>query len=115
MSACRYSQYLLVMSLSMLMVGCAGEPSEQDIHKAYAAEIEQGRAQVDGEDGEQLAELLEATELHSVKKLGCRKAELNSGYICDVKVDMTAPLLGRVEYKRSERFVKNEDGWVVIN
>ncbi|MDX1698894.1 MAG: hypothetical protein R3308_11430, partial [Thiohalobacterales bacterium] len=64
--------------------------------------------------GEQAANLLGKSELHALTRLGCKEAEHNSGYNCDVEVDMSVPFLGRSTQTHTRRFVKADDGWVVI-
>jgi hypothetical protein len=106
---------LALVPVCLLVAGCSGEPSEADIQQVYEVEIDRANEQMVRMGGEQAANLLGKTELHSVEKLGCKEAEGNSGYNCDVKVDISVPFLGRQTQTRSQRFVEGDDGWVVIS
>ena len=101
--------------VSVLIAGCSGEPSEADIRAVYEAEIAKTNEQMINLGGEQAANLLGKSELHSITKLACKEADQTSGYNCDVEVDMSVPLLGRSTQMRTRRFVKSDNGWVVID
>jgi hypothetical protein len=101
--------------VSLLIAGCSGEPSEADIRAVYEAEIAKTNEQMINLGGEQAANLLGKSELHSITKLACKEADQTSGYNCDVEVDMSVPLLGRSTQMRTRRFVKSDKGWVVID
>ena len=100
--------------LCLLLIACSGEPTEVDIRQVYEAEIAKSNEQMVRMGGEQAANLLGKSELHALTRLGCKEAEHNSGYNCDVEVDMSVPFLGRSTQTHTRRFVKADDGWVVI-
>ena len=100
---------------TLFIAGCSGEPSEADIRAVYEAEIAKANEQMVNLGGEQAASLLGKSELHSVTRLACKEADQASGYYCDVEVDMSVPLLGRTTQIRTQRFVKSDSGWVVID
>jgi len=100
---------------SLFIAGCSGEPSEADILALYEAEVVRANEQMINLGGEQAANLLGKSELHSVTRLACKEADQANGYYCDVEVDMSVPLIGRTKQIRTQRFVKSDDGWVVID
>ena len=108
-------QLCALVPVSLFIAGCSGEPSEADIRAVYEAEIARSNEQMINLGGEQAANLLGKSELHSITKLACKEADQTSGYNCDVEVDMSVPLLGRSTQMRTRRFVKSDNGWVVID
>ena len=100
--------------LCLFLIACSGEPTEADIRQVYEDQIAKSNEQMVRMGGEQAANLLGKSELHDITKLGCKEAEHNSGYNCDVEVDMSVPFLGRSTQTHTRRFVRTDDGWVVI-
>ena len=106
---------MLAVSAGLLVAGCSGEPTEAEIRQVYEDEIARTNEQMVNLGGEQAASMIGKSELHAISKLGCKEAENNSGYNCDVQVDMSVPFLGRSTQTRTQRFVRGDDGWVVID
>ena len=108
-----------LFALLLVVTGCSGEPSESDIRAAFERDIAASSqslnetAQKFGGAGKAITDMLGKTEIHSVKKIGCIAAKDAPGFVCDVEMDMTAPLAGRKKDMTSARFVKGPDGWVV--
>lgn len=92
---------LLAASL-LLFTGCAGEPNEADMKKAYETKAAQIKAMPNNSN----------PKIYSVKKLACAKAEGSPGYNCDVEVD-AENFKVRAQNTLKVRFVKSDDGWVV--
>ncbi len=99
----RRSLSLMIVPLCLL-AGCAGEPSEADIRKAYEAKFAEAN---------KLAGGFGVPKLHGLKKLACAKSEGASGYNCDVEMDVE--VLGmRQKNAGNVRLVKGDAGWVDI-
>jgi len=105
---------VLTVPLCLLLIACSGEPTEADIRRIYEAQIAKSNEQMVRMGGEEAANLLGKSELHAITRLGCKEAREKSGYNCDVEVDMSVPFLGRSTQTHTRRFVKADDGWVVI-
>ena len=103
------------------LAGCSGEPSEEEIVKlvkkgvdegnAQAARMTRGLSSIMGGAPAMIDPNSMKTELHSVKKIGCSAAQGESGYVCDLELDITVPLAGRNKQVIKWRFVKGSDGW----
>lgn len=98
--------------IALSLAGCSSGPSEGDIGKVVKAEIEKSNHQFDNIAGGMMKGKMQ-TELHSVKKIGCKEAEGSPGYNCDVEIDATAPMVGRHKETAKIRFVKGDDGWKI--
>lgn len=114
-------KYLPFFLLSFfLLAGCLGEPSEKDLYSAVAKSLHQDTAalneagKVFGDAGKALTDMLVKKELHAVKKIGCVSANNAPGYMCDVELDVTVPVVGRTTESISARFVNGPDGWIMI-
>ena len=109
-----------LLAVSLLTVGCSGEPSEADIRAAFEKDVAKTAQSLDqagkmfGGVGKSFTDSLGKTELHAVKKIGCAEAKEAPGFVCDVEVDMTVPIAGRSKEMTTVRFVKGPDGWVVV-
>jgi hypothetical protein len=95
---------VLLAPVLLLFTGCSSEPSEADMKKAYEAKLAQIKAIPNSNSD---------LKLYSVKKVACAKAEGNPGYNCDVEVD-AENFKVRAKNTLKARFVKGDDGWVVI-
>ncbi|MFO7326642.1 MAG: hypothetical protein DIU62_013105 [Pseudomonadota bacterium] len=114
MKAIPYLAAASVLALS----ACSAEPSERDIRKAFDASLKQATQDAAeaaagfGLSADDMKEMM--PELHGVKKIGCRAVEGTEGYICDVEIDMTAPMVGRQKDTGSVRLVKSSGSWRVL-
>lgn len=107
---------LAIVSVSVL-TACAGEPSEGDIKDAFAHSMDQAAVAANATlsaIGGTPGSVDVTTTLHEVKKIGCKSADGADGYVCDVEVDMTLPLMGRQKQASSVRMVESDDGWRVL-
>jgi len=95
------------------MLGCSSGPSESDIRAAFEAQIDEAARAAEGFAGKGTADRFKV-EIHSVEKLGCN-ASGDGAYLCDVKVDATAPLMGRTSQASTVRLRKTGDGWVLVS
>lgn len=113
----------ITAAFSLGLAGCSGEPSESDMIKATQKNIDLANAQM--EKMSSMAGNLSSalggsakiqlentkTELHSLKKISCTAAQGSPGYVCDIEIDITAPMVGRNKSVVKARFVKGSDGW----
>lgn len=95
------------------MLGCSSGPSESDIRSAFDAQIDEAARAAEGFAGKGAADLFKV-EIHSVEKLGCN-ASGDGAYLCDVKVDSTAPVVGRTSQSSTVRLRQTGDGWVLMS
>ncbi len=109
-----------LLGVFLFASGCAVEPSEADIRAALEKDMAKTSESFDaagkmfGGAGKALTDTIGKTELHAVKKIGCKEAKDAPGFVCDVETDMTAPFAGRTKDMATARFVKGPDGWVVV-
>ena len=101
----RFHGPLFVFS-ALLLVGCSGEPSGDDLRAAMEKGIESANAAVSKVSANPKMQ----SKLHSLKKIGC-KADGDKAYICDVQVDVEAPFVGRTKQTAPMRVVKGPAGW----
>lgn len=118
-------KYLLVAGFILAAIftlsGCSNEPSQEEIEKIVREETAKANAQMQnafGGAGKALNDMLGGAfkaelTVHSVKKLGCEKAE-QGGYLCDVEVESDAPFIGRKKEVSAVRFVETDDGWAAV-
>lgn len=111
---------LLCTALALFCLGCSGEPSDKDLRAALerdAAKHSQALNQtagIFGGHGQTLLGMIGTVEIHAVRKIGCVEAGQVPGFVCDVEVDMTVPVVGRTKDMTQARFVKGPDGWVMV-
>ena len=100
----------IIASTAILSACGGGEPSDTEIADALKKQVAEQIANSNG----MLEE--EDTKLNSSKKIGCTKGDGDSGYTCDVEIDMTVPALfgGNQKGIKPVRFVKSDDGWSAI-
>ncbi|QIL71626.1 hypothetical protein G7048_15450 [Diaphorobacter sp. HDW4B] len=104
------SLVLVVMASVLTLTACSGEPSEGDISTLLKKDLEATNEQM-----KLLSKDLKMqTTLHSVKKVGC-KSDGEKAYLCDVEIDVEAPMVGRRKAVAPIRLVKGSDGWVTSN
>lgn len=105
-----YCGLAVVMALAL---GCSGEPSQDDIRVALEKSVEESNRNVQAMGGNILGKSLN-TEIHAVKKLGCAESKSASGYVCDVEVDMSFPVIGRKKSVQQFRVLKTDEGWIIV-
>ncbi len=100
------------ISLSaLLLAGCSGGPSEGDIEKLLRAEQEKTVASMAALIGEKKAKQM-AGEIHTVTKKNCAESSDNT-YICEISVDMEAPLVGRKTQDAKVTLIDGDNGWII--
>ncbi len=104
---------LILLAVSVMLVGCSGEPSESDIRSALDKDVAQSAATMKAMTGS--SNLFGKTEIHSVKKIRCKEANDSSGFYCDFEIDITAPMVGRQKDVGKALFVKAKDGWTAVS
>ncbi len=106
---------LLILTVTLLLVGCSREPSESDIKTAYSHEIEQTNALTRKFGGESLT-----IKLNDLKKISCKQSPQNKEqFQCDVDIDSTLPMIGKHQQKTALTLAKGDigngqQGWVVL-
>jgi hypothetical protein len=98
-----------VVCSAALASACSSEPSAKDIRAAMEQQAEAANQQV----GQMLGGSMKV-EYHDVEKLGCEPTGQDNAYLCDVKVDVTAPVVGRQQQSGRVRMVKGDDGWIAM-
>lgn len=108
----RASAALLSVLAIFCLAGCSGKPSSADVKKAVSQQFEQAAQQAKqlGGDAGRMFEV----EVHEVKLLDCVPAQPESGYNCDIEMDVTSPYGGRQESVVQVRMVKGSKGWTLI-
>lgn len=101
----------------VVISACGGEPTESDLQLAFQTSVGKAQAMAYAltvpRGLPKLGSLAE-TKLHDVRKLDCQRAKDVAGYVCDVEVDVTAPLIGRTTQIGTVRMVRGTDGWQVL-
>lgn len=101
-----------VLSATLFLAACSGEPSEADIQAAVEKEMGSSAKTMEQIGGKQAADVVKGflPEVKSVKKIGC-KEDGDNAYKCDIEMEVTQ--LGITNKGISPiRFVKGSDGWV---
>ncbi|HEX5658746.1 MAG TPA: hypothetical protein VFX59_16215 [Polyangiales bacterium] len=94
--------------LCLVSMSCSSEPSEGDLTQALQPTNENPKIAAAAKS------MGLNTELHGLKKLGCEKTEQDNAYLCDVEMDMTAPMVGRRKVPARLRAVSSDGRWVVV-
>ncbi|EHZ3054328.1 cell wall-binding protein [Klebsiella michiganensis] len=92
----------------LLLSGCTGEPSEQDIYTAMNKVVEQTNAIVKSIVGKDVPKDT-LRELKSVKKHDCVKVS-DKSYKCNVTA-----VVNNDKATAAVTLVKTDDGWQVVN
>lgn len=101
-----------VLGLVTMLTAC--QPSDSDIQAAVQKEVDktnQQMSQMIGDNASQEYKL----KLISTKKIGCKEATGQSGYVCDVETEIDNPFLGKQKKVVPSRFVKATDGWTIVD
>ena len=101
-----------MLGSAMLLVACGGEPSESDIRAVMEKDIKLANEQMSSLGSALGTGTKMETKLHSVKKIGC-KADGDKAYLCDVEMDVEAPLVGRRKAVAPMRLIKASEGWAI--
>lgn len=110
----KHLTFITTLAGIALLAACSKEPSQQDIETLMQAQFNQANQNIQSLSGGLLGDSIN-TELHSIKKLNCKKEGEGNAYLCDVEVDATAPLLGRTQNTTQIRLVEAEGEWHVLN
>ncbi len=120
----KFAASLLSISATVLLTACSSEPSDVDIKTAIQRQMDaEQKTRVDAVEaiaGKELAGMVVdmtkdmMVELVSTKKLGCKQAKEQAGYNCDVEIALKSKLTGEQKNVVSQRFVKSDTGWVVV-
>ena len=107
----KITKSLAVSMLTVLITGCSGEPSNDDVDKSIRASTDDAIKQL--EKAGVMDPQLKPT-INEVRKIGCAEARGEAGFICDVESDITTPATGRIKGVEKFRIVNNDGTWVVI-
>lgn len=99
---------IAVATTAVLLTACA--PTDEDIKLALQKEIDKVNDSAIQMVGKDMASKMQA-KLISSKKIDCKSADKNPGYICDVEVTVDLPLVGQQTKTSPMRFVKGDSGW----
>lgn len=102
----------LVLASTVLLSACSGEPSESDLKRVVDGQYNTFNASTKSFG---ITASAAQFNVHSVKKVGCKKGSAPKEFACDVEVDVTAPLIGRSKSVKNIRVQDNGDAWQVLN
>lgn len=88
--------------LALALSACSSGPSESDIKSV----LEAGASEANAMGGSTFG----GYKIHDVEKVGCEKVA-DKAYVCDVKIESTAPFVGKQNRTTKIRMVKTKDGW----
>ena len=100
--------------LGTLTMLTACQPTDSEIHSAVQREVDK--------TNQQMVDMVGAKEsqdyklkLISTKKIDCKEATGQGGYVCDVETEIDNPFLGKQKKVVSSRFVKASEGWTLVD
>ncbi|MEN4849424.1 hypothetical protein ABEH01_08330 [Pantoea agglomerans] len=102
---------IVVLSLSVLLTGCDGEPSSSEIQKAMQENIDHTNQQARQRFGENGKDML--TTLNKAEKVSCKESEAKGTYLCKVNTDITLPFMGEKQTVAEFKFTKSDGNWQV--
>ncbi|MEN9902139.1 MAG: hypothetical protein RL651_803 [Pseudomonadota bacterium] len=100
--------------LGAVTILTACQPSDSDINAALQREVDQSNQQMVEMVGAKTSQEFKI-KLVSTRKIGCKEATGQSGYVCDVETEIDNPFLGKQKKVVSSRFVKASEGWTVVD
>ena len=103
--------FLGLLGVVTTLTAC--QPSDADIHAAVQREVDNANQQMAQMLGAKASEEYKV-KLISTKKIGCKEATGQSGYVCDVETEIDNPFLGKQKKVVPSRFVKATEGWVLV-
>lgn len=111
----KIARYSLLLLFTLTLSACSNEPSEQEIQLALQNNLDQSITATKELVGD-VSDFLSAlkTEIHNVEKIGCTETLNHTGVLCDVRLDISAPFIGRNESVENFRFVKEKNIWIVV-
>lgn len=97
-----------------LLSACSGgEPSESDIQAVIKAGYDKSAESARTMSGGVLPDGM-LPQFFGAKKIGCAAAQGSAGYNCDIEIDASKPIIGRSQEMVKLRFVKSDNGWVIV-
>ena len=98
-----------LLAVGLLLAGCSGEPSSDEIAKAVEKSYATESAALQKISGSMANRLL--PQLHSARKLACTKVT-DASFKCDVELEVTAPgAAQRSKAPANFTFTKGSDVW----
>ncbi len=104
----------MVVALTACAFLTACEPNDAEIKSALEKDIvdaNKGLAAIGNMVGGKDMKI----EIVSAKKIACKEAQGNPGYVCDVSYEVNLPVVGKKEQTSNLRFVKGDKGWEIMN
>ena len=96
-----------ILMFSSLLAACgSGEPSAQDMQQALEQDLQELNNITTGLLGAQAK-----VSIVKIEKIGCKSAGQQPGFICDLAITSSKPILGESTEKTQARFVKGENSW----
>ncbi|HUN00153.1 MAG: hypothetical protein B7X12_10320 [Halothiobacillus sp. 20-53-49] len=104
-----------ILSTTLALAACSdGAPSSSDIEQALKSGMAKAMAQASTlGGGAQISAAMAKVEIKSVKNLGCKKDEADSGFNCNVETEVNTPFAGAQKSTRMLHLVKGSDGWQI--
>lgn len=97
-----------------LLSACSGgEPSEKDIQAVIKAGYDRSAESARTMSGGVLPDSM-LPQFFGAKKIGCAEAQGSVGYNCDIEIDASKPIVGRSQEMVNLRFVKSDNGWIIV-
>lgn len=97
---------LLLLTFSIcFLAACSDGPSESDIESVMQKNFDDFSKLVPAGLGQNMK-----FEIHEVISHGCEVKSENI-YVCDVEIDMSAPMVGRKKDRSKVDFTKKDDKW----
>ncbi len=91
-----------------IILGCSKGPSSSDIENVMNNNLNEFNKLMPKALGNNIK-----FELHEVKNHGCEEKQ-DGAFICDVEIDMTAPVVGRNKDRSKVEFVKRDGEWATV-
>lgn len=99
---------LCPLMCALMLAACAAEPNDEDIRLAYEHSLQSTTGRF---VGDQLAQNIKVL---AAKKVACQKSAEAPGYVCDFTYRSELPVVGQRDGSAKGRFVKGEQGWLLV-
>ncbi|GAA0779910.1 hypothetical protein GCM10009108_18910 [Castellaniella ginsengisoli] len=98
-----------ILPALLLLAACSSEPSQADLQAAVQKAVDRQNESMQSMVGGVLD--MPKFALNGVEKLSCTSSRDKPGYVCDIRLDITRPLVGRTVDQATARFIKTDQGW----
>ncbi len=101
----KLTKLLLITFSICFLAACSDGPSESDIESVMQKNFDDFNELVPAGLGTNMK-----FEIHEIISHGCEKKPDNI-YVCDIEVDMSAPMIGRRKDRSKVDFIKKDGNW----